>query len=100
CGSVLDPGGPGSGQCPAGQDWCADCSGGHFCSNGCPLYLRPPIDCASQPPEACDARTDCHSVFIDRQDCQCNGLGCCAQFLRCADGGVAKCSPGAIACDV
>jgi len=50
--------------------------------------------------ERCDLRTDCHSVFIDKQDCMCNGAGCCARFLRCAEGGVAKCSPGTIACDV
>lgn len=36
--------------------------------------------------EACDARGDCHSVFIDPNDCKCAPLGCCAKFSRCATG--------------
>jgi hypothetical protein len=49
--------------------------------------------------EACDARADCHSVFIDPQDCACAAIGCCARFLRCADGDTANCSGGAVLCD-
>ena len=40
---------------------------------------------------ACDARTDCHSVFVDPGTCGCNAVGCCARFSRCADGGKALC---------
>lgn len=42
---------------------------------------------------ACDARGDCHSVFVDLNNCQCAALGCCAQFSRCAAGGRANCAP-------
>ncbi len=48
---------------------------------------------------ACDARSDCHSVFEDPGTCGCLALGCCAHFLRCADGDRASCTPNAIACD-
>lgn len=42
---------------------------------------------------ACDARGDCHSVYVDPNNCQCAALGCCAQFSRCAVGGRANCDP-------
>ncbi len=47
----------------------------------------------------CDARTDCHSVFTDSNDCTCGGLGCCAQFSRCADGALANCDISDVSCD-
>jgi hypothetical protein len=49
--------------------------------------------------EGCDARTDCHSVFIDPHDCRCAALGCCAHFQRCADGKKANCT-GPVACTI
>ena len=49
--------------------------------------------------EECDARSDCHSVFVDPRNCACAALGCCARFARCADGDRARCTGGAIACD-
>ena len=99
CGSVLPSADPNQ-PCPSGQVQCRNCEGTGYCSNACPGFVCPRIDCAGQNTlELCDARTDCHAVFVNRQDCQCGGLGRCAQFLRCADGGKAKCSPGAIACD-
>jgi len=77
-----------------------NCNGGAYCSNACPAYTCPQLTCAGVTAlEACDARTDCHSVFTDPQDCRCAVAGCCTQFLRCADGDKAKCTPGAIACD-
>jgi hypothetical protein len=48
---------------------------------------------------ACDARSDCHSVFVDPRGCACAALGCCARFSRCADGDRAFCIAGPIACD-
>jgi hypothetical protein len=38
-------------------------------------------------------------VFKDPRNCACLALGCCAMFMRCADGDRAKCSSPAIACD-
>ncbi len=49
--------------------------------------------------DACDARSDCHSVFQDRGNCGCAPAGCCTAFSRCADGGKARCS-GTIKCVV
>lgn len=45
----------------------------------------------------CDARGDCHSVFVDPNDCDCPLPGCCARFSRCATGGRAVCD-AAVAC--
>jgi hypothetical protein len=51
--------------------------------------------------EACDARTDCHSVFVDPRTCGCAALGCCAHFERCAEGKIAKCTaPGGLGCEI
>jgi hypothetical protein len=49
--------------------------------------------------DACEARSDCHSVFVDPHTCACAALGCCAQFSRCADGDKATCkAPTGLAC--
>jgi hypothetical protein len=40
----------------------------------------------------CDARSDCHSVFVDSGTCGCASAGCCAHFNRCVVGGKAYCS--------
>jgi hypothetical protein len=47
---------------------------------------------------ACDARGDCHAVFEDSGACDCATSGCCAHFVRCADGDRATCTPGALLC--
>ena len=47
----------------------------------------------------CDARTDCHAVFIDYQTCGCASIGCCAKFLRCAAGDRAVCTSPLQICD-
>jgi hypothetical protein len=41
---------------------------------------------------ACEARPDCHSVYLDPQTCGCAAIGCCAHFSRCADGDKAICA--------
>jgi hypothetical protein len=46
----------------------------------------------------CDSRSDCHSVFVDPNDCKCATAGCCAQFNSCANGGRAKCDGQGLAC--
>jgi hypothetical protein len=40
----------------------------------------------------CEARTDCHSVFVDPGTCGCAASGCCAHFSTCADGDTAACT--------
>jgi hypothetical protein len=94
-----------------GTVWCPGCTPGTgSCSiGGCPGVACPPLDasvsdaaqakCADVTTLAeCDARTDCHSVFVDPQNCRCAALGCCSHFLRCADGDLANCK-GPAACD-
>ena len=81
---------------------CPDCNGGsHF--SGCTTpdagYNCPAISCPLPPcaqvttKDACEQRSDCHSVFVDPHNCACAALGCCAQFSRCADGDKATCKP-------
>ncbi len=48
---------------------------------------------------ACDARGDCHSVYVDPGTCGCGTAGCCARFNHCVDGGVTDCS-GPASCTV
>jgi hypothetical protein len=66
----------------------------------------PPIDagavkCADVTTlEECDARTDCHSVFQDLQDCRCAAVGCCTRFLACADGDRAQCKATNVLCKI
>jgi len=79
------------------------------CDGGVPTYLgcyQPsteaapacpgvacPVACAQVTTlDACEARTDCHSVFQDPGTCGCAGSGCCAHFSRCADGDKAACT--------
>jgi hypothetical protein len=68
---------------------------------GCILIAIPcPLSCAEvTTQEACEARGDCHPVFVDGRDCQCAALGCCARFSRCADGATAVCKEPPIVCD-
>jgi hypothetical protein len=68
------------------------------CSNaGDPVKPCPgipcPTACATVTTLAqCEARTDCHSVFVDPGTCGCGSPGCCEHFSRCVDGDKAKCS--------
>jgi hypothetical protein len=39
----------------------------------------------------CDLRKDCHSVFVDPQNCTCTEESCCMRFDHCADGDKADC---------
>jgi hypothetical protein len=51
--------------------------------------------------QACDSRSDCHSVFRDNGACGCPTAGCCQFFYRCADGGRAACTaPAGLACAI
>ena len=57
----------------------------------------PPVVCTLLTTLAdCDARSDCHAVFIDPGTCGCGSVGCCAHFSRCADGGKADCKGPAV----
>jgi hypothetical protein len=40
---------------------------------------------------ACDARSDCHSLFMDSNLCNCAEPGCCMIFERCTDRAQADC---------
>jgi hypothetical protein len=49
----------------------------------------------------CDARSDCHPVFVDPRNCACLAIGCCARFSFCASGERARCTPPVpIACTI
>ena len=66
----------------------------------CPAVACP-IACSQVTTLAdCDARADCHSVFVDSQNCRCAALGCCAQFQRCVAGDKALCASPALTCKV
>jgi len=87
-------------------EYCPDCEGGQrfgLCAGpneavaclGCPA---PPCDTVATL-AGCEARVDCHSVFVDKLSCDCAVAGCCASFSRCADGGKAACK-GTPACQI
>ncbi len=87
------------GDCAPG--YCPNCGGGQRfvgCAApgtafNCPLACPAPAACSTVITEAaCNARTDCHSVFVDPGTCDCTGSGCCAHFSRCADGAKASCT--------
>ena len=48
----------------------------------------------------CDALAGCHPVFFDPQTCGCASLGCCAHFMRCADGAVGQCQNPGLSCTI
>ena len=87
-------------------EYCPNCDGGQT-FQGCAAPGGPGIACGVEcvgsacstvaTESACDARTDCHSVFIDPGTCGCAGVGCCAHFARCADGAKASCT-GTVVC--
>jgi hypothetical protein len=101
----------GNGSCPPGMIWCAGCTpgSGQCASGGCPGFNCPAIDAGTPPGSpacatlttlaACDARSDCHSVFYDPGTCGCATPGCCAHFSSCADGATANCR-GPAACAI
>jgi hypothetical protein len=74
---------------------CGTGTGGH----SCPAVICPP-PCSTQTTAAdCNARADCHSVFIDSGVCDCATAGCCAHFSRCADG-PADCRSDNVGCNI
>jgi hypothetical protein len=87
---------------------CPDCNGGQHVvgcgapgsvdAPGCPACPAP-LPCASVTTvAACDARTDCHSVFGKCMSCDCPAPGCAVAFQTCADGGKASCKKGTPLC--
>ena len=77
-------------ECNGGVQYlgCGDTGTTVACDGVCPAF-KP---CAAVTTSAeCDARTDCHSVFVDPGTCDCAVAGCCAKFSRCLDGGKAVC---------
>jgi hypothetical protein len=107
-----DAAGDGS-QCPSGQIWCPGCPPNPgLCASVCPAVAcvvdaGAPLDagagaCSSLATLAdCQARSDCHAVFVDPGTCGCAGAGCCAHFSRCVDGGKALCTaPATLGCDM
>jgi hypothetical protein len=49
----------------------------------------------------CQARSDCHAVYLDQITCGCASVGCCIHFNRCADGGKAVCTaPATFGCTI
>jgi len=107
CSAVTD-----EASCTARSDcranYCPNCNGGSAytgCVDAstpgtvCPAIACPlPCDQATTL-DACDARPDCHPVFVDNRTCGCASLGCCAKFSRCAAGATALCKAPPIACD-
>lgn len=82
-------------------NYCPSCNGGSFfsgCADAttsatvCPAIACPASCSVMTTKDACDARPDCHSVYVDSGACDCSTAGCCAHFSRCADG-AAVCTP-------
>lgn len=65
----------------------------------CPAIACPAACSITTTQESCDARPDCHSVFVDPGTCGCAAVGCCARFSRCADG-KAVCTPPQVTCKI
>ena len=89
-------------------NYCPGCNGASFftgCSQPtdhalvCPAIACPAPCSIATTQELCDARPDCHSVFVDPGTCGCASVGCCARFSQCADG-KAVCAPPSITCKV
>lgn len=88
---------------------CPTCDGGSTFSGCVPAttsaILCPAIACPAAcslmtTRDSCDARPDCHSVFVDPGTCRCATIGCCAQFSRCADGKAVCVPPPALTCTI
>jgi hypothetical protein len=91
-GGSADAGGGGAGAGGSGGASAGSGGGGAGAGGG-------GTSCASVTAlEACDARSDCHAVFVDPGTCGCGAPGCCARFSRCADGDRAQCTPDGLAC--
>src|SRR4051794_32044419 len=86
---------------------CPNCNGGSSFSgctdattsvNICPAIACPASCSVMTTKEMCDARPDCHSVYVDNGACDCSTAGCCSRFLRCADGAAVCTPPPAFSC--
>jgi hypothetical protein len=90
-------------------DYCPGCQQGKIFSRcttpdapppSCPAAACPVTCDAVTTLDGCEARTDCHSVFVDPGTCGCAAVGCCAHFSRCVAGDKAKCTPPTLLCRV
>jgi hypothetical protein len=89
----------GAEQCPPGQMWCPGCTPGTgSCGVACTGAACSECSFASTF-EECEARPECHSVFVDPGTCGCATVGCCADFSHCADGAQADCLGAQVMCD-
>ena len=88
-------------------NYCPNCSGGSYFSgcasattsaNICPAIACPASCSLMTTKESCDARPDCHSVYVDSGACDCSTAGCCAHFSRCADGPAVCTPPPSLSC--
>ena len=91
-------------------NYCPNCNGGSsfsYCSdagaaaaNICPAIACPSSCSLMTTKETCDARPDCHAVYVDNGACDCTTAGCCARFERCADGPAVCAPPPSLSCRV
>src|ERR1019366_10754801 len=81
-------GGGGASTGGSGAGWAVDAATADVASGTCNTITTQ---------AACDSRSDCHSVFVDPNNCKCAAAGCCSQFNSCANGGRAKCD-GQVVC--
>jgi hypothetical protein len=90
-------------------NYCPGCNGASFFSGcslptdqarTCPAIACPAACSTMTTQESCDARSDCHSVFVDPGTCRCAIVGCCAHFSRCADGKAVCAPPPAATCTI
>jgi hypothetical protein len=89
-------------------NYCPNCNGGtsfSYCSDVtataasiCPAIACPASCSLMTTKDACDARPDCHAVYVDNGACDCSTAGCCAHFSRCADGPAVCAPPPAFSC--
>jgi hypothetical protein len=102
-----------AGLCPTGQRWCPGCTagtgtcspaGGVCPASPCPVPDGGDVDasvlaCSQLTTQAaCQARSDCHTIFSDPGTCGCAAAGCCARFSRCADGKAVCTKPAQFSC--
>ncbi len=98
-GEAGSGGGGGAEPCPPGQMWCPGCTPGTGqCGVACTGAACSTCSLAGTL-EECEARPECHSVFVDPGTCGCGSVGCCARFSRCADGEQADCLGANVMCD-
>jgi hypothetical protein len=66
----------------------------------CPAIACPAACSIMTTQASCDARPDCHSVFVDPGTCGCAAVGCCAHFSACATGKAMCTPPAQVTCKI